>query len=145
MSTPVSLGDIHTAPLYPSRNRRAASQGPTWALVESPARHLPADALPACTRNPDAWFPDRLSTARAGAGHAEMAACRHCPIRQGCARVALDDTAHLTGIWAGIYISPPGSASQKAVREAAIEQLRAIAYPDNPDPTVVVEGRTPPR
>ncbi|MFE0752176.1 WhiB family transcriptional regulator [Gordonia sp. NPDC058843] len=55
---------------------------------------------------PTAWFPDRLSTA-----HAEMAACRRCPIRQGCARVALDDTAHLIGIWAGVYISPPGSAS----------------------------------
>ncbi|WP_439033312.1 WhiB family transcriptional regulator [Gordonia terrae] len=130
MSTPVIPGDIHTAPLYPGRHRRAATQGPTWALVESPARHLPADAIPACARNPDAWFPDRLSTARDGLGHAEMAACRHCPIRQGCARVALDDTAHLTGIWAGIYISPPASASQKAVRVTAIEQLRAIAYPD---------------
>lgn len=131
MSTPVALGDIHTAPLYSSRNRRAATQGPTWVLVESPARHLPADAIPACARNPDAWFPDRLSTARQGVGHAEMAACRRCPIRQGCARVALDDTAHLTGIWAGIYISPPGSASQKTVREAAIERLRTIAYPEN--------------
>ena len=131
MSTPVIPGDIHTAPLYPSRNRRAATQGPTWARVESPARHLPADAIPACTRDPDAWFPDRLSTARDGVGHAEMAACRRCPIRQGCARVALDDTAHLTGIWAGIYISPPASARQKPVRENAIEQLRTVAYPDS--------------
>ena len=130
-NTPVALGDIHTAPLYPSRNRRAATQGPTWALVESPVRHLPADAIPACARDPDAWFPDRLSTARDGVGHAEMTACRRCPIRQGCARVALDDTAHLSGIWAGVYVSPPGSASQKAVRDTALEELGTIAYPDN--------------
>ncbi len=131
MSTPVIPGDVSTAPLYPSRYRRAAVQGPSWALVESPARHLPADVIPACTRDPDAWFPARLSTATAGIGHAEMAACRRCPIRQGCARVALDDPSHLTGIWAGIYISPPGSDSQKTVRENALEQVRAIAYPDS--------------
>ena len=130
-NTPIALGDVTSPPRYPSRHRRAATRGETWATVQSPSRHLSADSIPACTRDPDAWFPNRLPTASAGAGQAEMAECRRCPIQQGCARAALDDSTRLNGIWAGVYIPPPASASQKTVRETALEQLRNIAYPDS--------------
>ena len=105
--------------------------------VAQPARHTVGEARvgtgearamqPTCTSNPDAWFPEQAAGARSLANRHALDGCVRCPIRSRCARLALDDPTHLTGIWAGVYVPPPGN--QHRARTHALNRLRSIAFP----------------
>lgn len=85
------------------------------------------DMQPTCTSNPDAWFPEQAAGARSLANRHAVDGCVRCPIRSRCARLALDDPTHLTGIWAGVYVPPPGN--QHRARTHALNRLQSIGFP----------------
>ncbi|MET4167443.1 WhiB family redox-sensing transcriptional regulator [Gordonia terrae] len=85
------------------------------------------DPRPTCSSNPDAWFPEQNAGPRSQANRHALDGCVRCPIRSSCARLALDDPTHLTGIWAGVYVPPPGH--QHTARTHALNRLRSIGFP----------------
>ncbi|AFR51285.1 hypothetical protein KTR9_4683 [Gordonia sp. KTR9] len=86
-----------------------------------------SDVRPTCTSNPDAWFPEQAAGPRSLANRQALDGCVRCPIRSSCARLALDDPTHLTGIWAGVYVPPPGN--QHRARTHALNRLQSIGFP----------------
>lgn len=112
-----ALMPIEQAPIYPGPR---PSLEKLWPQRISPAKHLDPHVIPDCAHDPEKWFPTdphRMIALEA------QAACERCPLRQGCARVALDDIGGTHGIWAGVYLSPKATPS----RRAAVAQLKAIA------------------
>ncbi|WP_439033108.1 WhiB family transcriptional regulator [Gordonia terrae] len=86
-----------------------------------------ATVTPPCTSNPDAWFPDQAADVRSAASRHALDRCIRCPIRSGCARLALDGSSFVTGIWAGVYIPPAGK--QHSARTHALRRLQTVGYP----------------
>lgn len=83
----------------------------------------PADKafVPVCAQHPDLWFPGNRRVSRT---FMEWCAdvCSACPLRQSCARSALD-TPGVIGIWAGVLVP----VSPGATRDAALQRLQMEA------------------
>lgn len=114
------------APLYQDRKLPSREKS-VWTTLVSPATHLPDDVVPACCARPEDWFPESSAELTGAGAVAAVTACGVCPLRQGCARVALDDAKRVCGIWAGVYIPIPSSATQSGPRRSGLRTLRALA------------------
>ncbi|WP_238419639.1 WhiB family transcriptional regulator [Gordonia sp. 'Campus'] len=88
----------------------------------------PETVTPPCSSNPEAWFPDQAADVRSAASRHALDRCIRCPIRSHCARLALDGSSFVTGIWAGVYIPPAGK--QHSARAHALRRLQSVGYPE---------------
>ena len=113
----VALMPLRDAPIYPGPR---PSLDKLWTERVSPGKHLDEGIIPECASEPEKWFP---TDPHRGEALEAQAACIRCPLRRGCARVALDDIANTHGIWAGIHLTPKASPS----RRIAVDRLKSIA------------------
>ncbi len=93
----------------------------------SPATHLPEDVIPACTQRPDDWFPETPAELELRPAAGAVTACLQCPLRRGCARVALDDAKRVYGIWAGVYVPLATSPTHAGQRRTGLRTLQNLA------------------
>lgn len=78
-----------------------------------------APSIPACTNDPDSWFPDA-----GGEMRLVMQLCNACPVQQRCAEYGIKWELH--GVWGGLY----ARQRMQLRRKRGLEPLTTQSIPE---------------